>query len=210
MSRLRTFSLLVVAVSIATTAVYAGGRMPAKDKHYVSKDFRIFLPHPKDTQGWRTEKIADDNKNGMLTVVYKRPDSENRYDALLILIGYDHGGSLTYTDPDTAAETKISTGDVAKLAELEKSFMEKRFKVVKQRPKIKKVSISRDAGKGRHCSMTGTVEKEPLPSKHQVYVFKAYQKTYILRVLMPLNAANDKQTMSAVTKMIKGMRTYKP
>ncbi len=209
MSRLRITTLLLLVALVATSAVYAG-KMPEKDEHYVSKDFRVFLPHPKDTQGWRSEKISEDDKNLMLQVVYKRPDSENRYDAALILIGYEHGGTLTHTDDKTAAQTKISTGNVSKIADLEETIMESRFKIIKDRSKIRKRTVSRDAGKGYHCEMSGTVDKEPLPWKHQVYVFKAYQKTYILRVIMPLNAAEDKQTMDAVEKMIKGIRTYKP
>ena len=211
MTRLKVFSFLCAAAVAVTTAVYAGPQ-PDKDAHYVSKDVRLYIPHPKDKQGWRELKIENNegDKHVVFRLNYKRPDSENRFDASMTMFSYEHKGSLTWTDPDTAEQWKVGPSTIKKVAELTEHQIQRGFKTIKERDKLRKIRISPEAGSGYHVAVTGTIDKEPLPQKHAGYVFKANQKTYVLFLDMPLNAAEDKQTMEMIEGMIGGIRCWKP
>ncbi len=212
--RTRRTMITLIALTVAITAglgttLAKGKRRPKAEKYFASKDIRLHMPKPKDLVGWKQDKTFDPEKEKSLVykIVMKKPDSADPFDVRIVCSAYDQKNmNLTITDRNGEEQT-VSTASVARIAEIFAGNIEKSFKEIKDKKKLRKQRISATIKKGYYFYATGRAQ---IPLHHRLYVFGVNGKTYIMQILMTTTSIRDKELVKTVDNMVKKMIAWKP
>ena len=220
-SHLALTAVLLAAVVGATAALAKDKKRPDPRNHWYSEGRRIYVPMPEDRKSWTKIELNEEQKKGgtVLILRLKRPDSPDHFDAILefremaqktVSQGRQQNMQLTFKDPETGAETTIATSAVKQLAQYRAGLIEKSFKDIKERKKLRKTRISRTIKSGHVYEIMGLPKRGGMPMKRRFYCFGANEKTYFLDLLLTTTTMKDKELVKAIDKMIGSLIAYKP